>query len=46
MKTIKEIFEELNKPKNKLKMISRLIKEQERKEAKNADTKSEQDFSK
>lgn len=34
MKTLKEIFEELNKPVNKLKMISKLCKEQQERENK------------
>ena len=37
MKTLKEIFEELNKPKNKLKIISKLCKEQEQKEREGKD---------
>lgn len=41
MKTLEEIFEELNKPKNKIKMITRLIKEQENKEKKQNDEQSE-----
>ena len=32
MKTLKEIFEELNKPVNKLKIISKLCKEQQEQE--------------
>jgi hypothetical protein len=41
MKTLKEIFEELNKPKNKLEMISKLIKEQETKKRDENDEQSE-----
>lgn len=41
MKTLEEIFEELNKPKNKLKLISKLIKEKEEKERKEDDEQPE-----
>ena len=41
MKTLKEIFDELNKPKNKLKIISTLCKEQEKKEKEENDKQSE-----
>ena len=41
MTTLEEIFEELNKPKNKIIIVSKLIKEQEHKEKQENDEQPE-----